>query len=170
MDANLAIQKAIRQIEAEAKRHVAIEIKPALEEVAVSQDGLESQLKLLDGEMSAITTVLEKVTLDPETSARMEATKEVMKRTKRKLTTIRGRLGRLRMYEESDRLHLTERQLVERNSSTKSKTTKHISTDELWTASASEQEPQSGNEQPPIREDNNDTESRSDIFKPLEGE
>lgn len=135
--ASPAIENAIRLVIAEATKQVAVEIKPALDEVALSQDGLESQLKLLDKEMAAITNVLEKVTLDPETSARMEETKEVMRRSKRKLTTIRGRLGRLRTYEESHRLHLSARQLVDKSSVTKSIKPARNPTDDFWEASDS---------------------------------
>lgn len=133
--ANPAVADALDLIIGEATKLVSAEIEPALKEVALSQDGLEGQLRHLDEEMTNITSVLEKVTLDPETSARMEQTKEVLRRTKRKLTTIRGRLGRLRMYEESDRLHLTQRQLVERTQPGTGTLPAHISTDDLWEAS-----------------------------------
>lgn len=113
---------------------VGAEMEAGMDEVTESQEGLAAQLRLLDDEMASITSVLETVKLDPETSARMEETKEVLRRTKRKLTTIRGRLGRLRMYEESDRLHLTETQLVDTSASGRGTEAAqvNISTDDLW--------------------------------------
>lgn len=134
--ANPAVADALELIIAEATKMVAAEIEPAMDEVTESQEGLAAQLRLLDDEMASITSVLETVKLDPETSARMEETKEVLRRTKRKLTTIRGRLGRLRMYEESDRLHLTETQLIDVAAAGRGTEPAHvhISTDDLWDA------------------------------------
>lgn len=135
--ANPAVLDALELIIGEATKIVASEIEPAVDSVAASQQGLESQLRQLDAEMSSITTILDSVTLDPETSARMEETKEVLRRTRKKLTTIRGRLGRLRTYEESDRLHLSEQKLIDRGVTEKSDQAIRSGTDDFWT-----QEPQ----------------------------
>lgn len=104
-----ALQRAVQT----ASRVVAAEMHPAMDAVTQSQDALAAEMRALDHEMATVTAVLHTVKLDPHTSARMDDTRAVLARTKRKLTTIRGRLGRLRMYEESDRLHLAETQLID---------------------------------------------------------
>lgn len=130
--ANSAVLDALELIIGEATKVVASEIEPAVYNVSVSQQGLESRLQQLDAEMSSITTILDSVTLDPETSARMEETKDVLRRTRKKLTTIRGRLGRLRTYEESDRLQLSDQRLLDRNAPGRGDEVLHLSTDDLW--------------------------------------
>lgn len=105
------LQQALAQIIQNASVATATHVDPAVQQLTESQDGLEAELRRLDDEMASVTSVLETVTLDPETSARMKETQECLKRTKKKLITIRGRLGRLRTYEEGDRLRLTERSL-----------------------------------------------------------
>lgn len=130
--ANSAVLDALELIIGEATKVVASEIEPAVDNVSASQQGLESRLRQLDAEMSSITTILDSVTLDPETSARMEETKDVLRRTRKKLTTIRGRLGRLRTYEESDRLQLSEQRLMDRRTAGRISEVLHLSTDDLW--------------------------------------
>lgn len=78
----------------------------AMARVQLSQGGLIAELGALDAEMERVTAVVEGVSLDPETSRLMDLSRESLQRTKKKLNTVRGRLGRLRTHEESDRLRL----------------------------------------------------------------
>ena len=89
------------------------QISPSIALLFESQPALESQLRRADAQLEKIKVSTERVSLDPQTSARMEQTREVLKRTKRKLAVIRGRLGRLREYEESDKLMLMERKMTD---------------------------------------------------------
>lgn len=105
------LEQAILQIIQQASIASETHSIPALNNLSTSQDGLERELQHLDEEVKRVTDILETVTLDPETSARLEETQNCLNRTKKKLLTIRARLGRLRTYEESDRLQLSLREL-----------------------------------------------------------
>lgn len=137
--ANPAVLDALEMIINEATKIVDTEINPVATSVADSQKGLETQLVQLDIEMTNITKTLETVTLDPKTSERMEETRDVLKRTRRKLNAIRGRIGKLRMYEESDRLHLVEppRSDITSDVSGHTETTAVITPDDLWSSQKS---------------------------------
>jgi hypothetical protein len=76
----------------------------AIEELTKSQAELSAQLSKLLAEMEHISSAVEGLTLDPATSTHMQAAKESLTRSRTKLVTVRGRLGRLRGFEESDRL------------------------------------------------------------------
>lgn len=103
---NSGLEESLLQLIQRAAIAARAHTEPALNNLKNSQLTLEAELGKLDAELQRITTVLETVTLDPQTSDLMEQTRQCLRRTKSKLTTIRGRLGRLRMYEESDRLRL----------------------------------------------------------------
>ncbi|PXF49834.1 hypothetical protein BWQ96_00486 [Gracilariopsis chorda] len=104
--ANSALQTALLQLIQRASEAASAHTEPALKRLKSSQHSLEEELKHLDAEMQRITETLETVTLDPQTSKLMEEVGQCLKRTRVKLTTIRGRLGRLKVYEELDRLRL----------------------------------------------------------------
>jgi hypothetical protein len=76
----------------------------ALADLRVSQAELSSHLSKLLSEMESISSAVEGLTLDPATYSHMEAARESLRRSRSKLITVRGRLGRLRGFEESDRL------------------------------------------------------------------
>jgi hypothetical protein len=76
----------------------------ALSDLTESQAELSSHLLKLLAEMGTISSAVEGLTLDPATYSHMEAARESLRRSRSKLITVRGRLGRLRGFEESDRL------------------------------------------------------------------
>jgi hypothetical protein len=76
----------------------------ALADLRISQAELSSHLLKLLAEMESISSAVEGLTLDPATYSHMEAARESLRRSRSKLITVRGRLGRLRAFEESDRL------------------------------------------------------------------
>eukprot|EP00177_Eucheuma_denticulatum_P006083 GFKZ01011094.1.p1 GENE.GFKZ01011094.1~~GFKZ01011094.1.p1 ORF type:complete len:179 (+),score=29.51 GFKZ01011094.1:279-815(+) len=131
-EANPVVLDALEMIIRTATTTVSEEIDPAIKDMHLSQQGLESQLNKLDSEMTSITKVLKEVTLDPQTSARMQETREVLNRTKEKLTTIKNRLEGLRAYEERDRLHLVEHELVEKGAEGRGTVPARVSRDDLW--------------------------------------
>lgn len=104
--ANSALHTALLQLIQRASEAASAHTQPALQRLNGSQLSLEQELKHLDTEMQRITDTLQTVTLDPHTSKLMQEIAQCLKRTRIKLTTIRGRLGRLKVYEELDRLQL----------------------------------------------------------------
>lgn len=138
---NTAMEHAVSQLVRHSARMTQKYIDPAIKQMNSSQNTLETELQRLTLEMEAITKILESVTLDPETSARMEDTRECLRRTNRKLTIIRGRLSRLRVFEERDGLQLTMYELQEINkppsvqkelSSEKKESESADSSSEMW--------------------------------------
>ncbi|KAI0565566.1 hypothetical protein FGB62_17g221 [Gracilaria domingensis] len=101
-----ALQNSVLQLIRSASESVSKHTQASVNSLKVSQLSLETELRKLDTEMQRITNVLETVTLDPHASELMEQTRQCLGRTKTKLITIRGRLGRLKTYEECDRLEL----------------------------------------------------------------
>lgn len=137
-EANPVVLDALEMIIRTATTTVSEEIDPAINDMHLSQQGLESQLNKLNSEMTRITNALEEVTLDPQTSERMQKTREVLDRTKKKLTNIRGRLGRLRVYEECDRLHLVEHKLVEKGEAGRGTAPARVGGNDLWSQAEEE--------------------------------
>ncbi len=95
---------------------VTAEINPALDGVELSQDSLLKELRMLHAEMDRISTNIGKIGVDELTLRRLKEAKESLARTKKTLLKVHGRLGKLRTYEESHRLHRTDTEMVEKSS------------------------------------------------------
>jgi hypothetical protein len=76
----------------------------ALSGVAASQAALAAQLDALDAEMTRVAAVVEDLSLDPANSRHMAEARDSLARSRTRLVGVRGRLGRLRGLEESQRL------------------------------------------------------------------
>lgn len=76
----------------------------ALARVAESQAALQAQVEALDVEMTRVSVIVEGLSLDPATSRHMHDARDSLQRSRTRLVSVRGRLGRLRGFEESQRL------------------------------------------------------------------
>lgn len=85
----------------------------ALSGVAASQAELAGQLDALEAEMARVAAVVDGLALDPAASGHMADARDSMARSRVRLVTVRGRLGRLRGFEESQRLVGVRRREVE---------------------------------------------------------
>lgn len=81
---------------------------PALRDAEASQNALTARLDVLDAELTRVTDAVETASAQSTRLAQLMAdTSAVLSRTRRKLTTVRGRVGRLRNFENADRLELS---------------------------------------------------------------
>jgi hypothetical protein len=103
------VQSTVRKLSTVARTGQAT----ALEELTKSQAELYAQLSILLAEMEDISSAVDGLTLDPATSVHMQAAKDSLTRSRTKLVTVRGRLGRLRGFEESDRLFRVQQPATE---------------------------------------------------------
>jgi hypothetical protein len=78
----------------------------AVSGLAASQAELSGELVALIHDMNRVSDVVEGLSLDPATSRRMVDARDSLQRTRTRLVTVRGRLGRLRGFEESQRLRV----------------------------------------------------------------
>lgn len=81
----------------------------ALSGVAESQRDLAGQLDVLEAEMLRVAAVVDSVALDPAAmdpaaTAHMADARDSLARSRTRLVTVRGRLGRLRGFEQRERL------------------------------------------------------------------
>lgn len=86
------------------KAAVDAELTPALEGVELSQDSLMNELRALNAEMERVTQNIDKIGVDEVTLRRLKESKESLARTKKTLLRVHARLGKLRTFENSDRL------------------------------------------------------------------
>jgi hypothetical protein len=78
----------------------------AVSSLAASQLELSEVLTALLQDMDRVSGVVEGLSLDPATSRHIADARDSLQRTRTRLITVRGRLGRLRGFEESQRLRV----------------------------------------------------------------
>lgn len=99
------IKRDVRATIAERSAYTESEQAPAIRSLSQSQQELGKQLSALLNEMAQVSKIVEGLSLDPETSKNMDDARASLRRSRSKLVTIKGRLGRLRAFEQSHRLH-----------------------------------------------------------------
>lgn len=76
----------------------------ALSGVVESQLELAGQLDALETEMVRVAAVVDSLAMDPAAAGHMAAARDSLARSRTRLVTVRGRLGRLRGFEQRERL------------------------------------------------------------------
>lgn len=118
------IESALSKTVSLCSSHAIRAREASLLEVADSQVALSKQLNVLLEEMSRVNSAIDGLSLDPETSSYLNTARDSLQQSRARLIKVRGRLGRLRGFEESQRLRLanppeTEMHSVGGQSSTK---------------------------------------------------
>lgn len=97
-------EELLTQLIRKGKAAVDAELTPAVEGVEQSQDVLVGELQALNAEMQRLTARIDSIGVDEVILRRLKESKESLARTKKTLLRVHARLGKLRTFENSDRL------------------------------------------------------------------
>ncbi len=99
-----ATSKVLDKLLTEGSAAVERELGPAMSNVESTQVELEKELRAICDEMERITSTLGQFGVSGHVRKRLTECKESLMRTKRTLTAVNARLGRLRKYDDAQRL------------------------------------------------------------------